>query len=209
MRIQATKRGLKIGPEFFPEEICLQVLPNWECPAEEVMLNGKGSYAIVNGIKGGIPAGYAMTLKGYAARMGEFLKAKEDLSKAKEEAAEFAAQPSLLRKAKVVAGQEGPSLMKFGNVWTRKWWLKQGEFIRGHTHFFDHLALLYRGSASVLVDNVQTTYIAPNEIIIRKDHEHSITALEDNTVWLCVFAVRDEAGEVDLFGESNDPMSTV
>jgi hypothetical protein len=209
MRIRATPAGLKLDDEWFPEAVCLQVLSTWQCPADEIVMNGTGSYAMTNGVKGDIPQEYALLLKHCAARFVEFIRAKTALADAKAEARDYAGQSSLIRHAKVVAGQDGPSLMKFGNVWTRKWWLKQGEFIRGHTHNFDHLALLYRGSASVLVEQVQTTYIAPNEIIIRKDHEHSITALEDNTMWLCVFAVRDEAGEVDVFGASNDPMATI
>ena len=37
---------------------------------------------------------------------------------------------------------------------------------------------------------------------------HKFTALEDNTVWYCVFALRDLDGEVtDIYGPEHNPLS--
>ena len=45
--------------------------------------------------------------------------------------------------------------------------------------------------------------------MIRKEHQHKITALEDGTVYYCVYALRNFEGEVieDTFGEQHDQES--
>ena len=54
-------------------------------------------------------------------------------------------------------------------------------------------------------------FTAPTFIIIRKEYEHRIEALEDDTIYYCVFALRNIDGEVveDIFGEEHDPMSAM
>ena len=85
----------------------------------------------------------------------------------------------------------------FGNIWVRAHhFAKAGDTHQGHTHTFDHVSFLTRGSVRVVVDGLTTDYAATNFIVIDKDKEHSIQALEDQTEWWCVFAVRDINGEV-------------
>jgi hypothetical protein len=98
----------------------------------------------------------------------------------------------------------------FGNIWVRQNTLnKVGHFVEGHTHHFDHVTLLISGKVSIEVDGYAAKeFTAPTFIVIRKEHEHKFTALEDNSVWYCVFALRDLNGEVmEIFGEDHDPLS--
>ena len=85
----------------------------------------------------------------------------------------------------------------FGNIWVRAHhFAKAGDIHRGHTHNFDHVSFLTKGSARVTVNDIITDYSAINFIVIDKGQTHSIQALEDQTEWWCVWAVRDTNGDV-------------
>lgn len=97
----------------------------------------------------------------------------------------------------------------FGNIWVKSHILEKagdsnGE---GHLHHFDHVTLVIKGSLKVEVDDGPSkTFVAPTFITIKKQTKHKITALEDNTVFYCVFAIRDINGEVgDIVDEDNTP----
>lgn len=95
-----------------------------------------------------------------------------------------------------------------GNIWVRQNYLeKAGDTIGGHIHYFDHVSLLAKGSVEVSIDGGEPhRFDAPTFIVIRKQHRHQITALEDDTSWYCVFAVRDIDGSVaDIVDPSNEP----
>lgn len=95
-----------------------------------------------------------------------------------------------------------------GNIWVRQNYLeKAGDSVGGHLHYFDHVSLLAKGSVEVLLDGENPrTFSAPTFIVIRKNHRHQITALEDDTSWYCVFAVRDIDGSVaDIVDPKNEP----
>lgn len=99
----------------------------------------------------------------------------------------------------------------FGNIWVRQHMFETvGESHPGHKHKFDHVTLLTQGKVSVEIEGYQPKeFEAPTFIIIRKEHNHKITALEDKTIYYCVFALRDLDGEVvdDVYGGRHDPMS--
>jgi hypothetical protein len=100
----------------------------------------------------------------------------------------------------------------FGNIWVRQNHLpKKGEHFPGHKHKFDHVSLLARGKILVEVEGFKPKeFTAPTFIIIKKDHSHKFTALEDNTLWYCVFALRDENGELtDVYSGDNSPYEGV
>lgn len=87
----------------------------------------------------------------------------------------------------------------FGNVWVRSHYLHKAGFTNGggHKHDFDHVTLLAVGSVLVEVEGFEPKqFDAPTFITIDKDHQHKFTALTDGVVYYCVFAVRDEGGEV-------------
>lgn len=101
----------------------------------------------------------------------------------------------------------------FGNIWVRQNLLeKTGTSTVGHKHKFDHVSLLTQGRVQVHVEGYEPReFSAPTFIVIRKEHNHTFTALADNTIWYCVFALRDLNGEPisDLFDPvRHDPMSS-
>ena len=101
----------------------------------------------------------------------------------------------------------------FGNIWVR-----QNELLKagdsnggGHKHKFDHVSLLTKGKVKVEIEGYPAKeFTAPTFIVIRKEHNHKFTALEDDTVWYCVFALRDLDGEPidELYGQEHDPKSS-
>ena len=96
----------------------------------------------------------------------------------------------------------------FGNIWVKQNVLEfAGEAFEGHEHKFDHVTLLVSGKVSVQIqDNLPKEFTAPTFIVIRKEHQHKITALEDKTIYYCVYALRDLDGNaMEIFGEQHDP----
>lgn len=101
----------------------------------------------------------------------------------------------------------------FGNIWVRQnHLLKDGDNGGGHEHNFDHVTLLCKGKVRVEVENnAPKEFTAPTFIVIRKEHKHKITALEDDTIYYCVFALRNIDGEIvdDIYGNQHDPISSL
>lgn len=101
----------------------------------------------------------------------------------------------------------------FGNIWVRENFLeKAGDTNQGgHKHKFDHVSLLSQGKVLVEIEGYPPKeFTAPTFIVIRKEYAHKFTALEDNTIWFCVFALRDLDGEPidELFDPyKHDPQS--
>ena len=99
----------------------------------------------------------------------------------------------------------------FGNIWVRQHILhKSGDASVGHTHKFDHVTLLVKGSVEVSIEGYPPKqFQAPTFIVIRKEHQHTLTALEDECLYYCVFALRNLDGEVveDIYTEKHDPLS--
>jgi hypothetical protein len=96
----------------------------------------------------------------------------------------------------------------FGNIWVRQNYLEKiGDIHPGHKHNFDHISLLASGKVEVTVNGHEPkVFKAPTFIVIKKEHYHTFKALEDNTLWYCVFALRDINGDVtDIYSEDNSP----
>lgn len=96
----------------------------------------------------------------------------------------------------------------FGNIWVRQNILtKMGDYHPGHKHYFDHVSLLASGKVRVTVEGYPSKdFTAPTFIIIKKDHNHKFEALTDGVLWYCVFALRDENGELtDFYSGDNSP----
>jgi hypothetical protein len=100
----------------------------------------------------------------------------------------------------------------FGNVWVRQNILEKiGDTNGGgHKHKFDHVTLLTQGRVQVEIEgHPPKEFVAPTFIVIRKQHSHTFTALEDDTVYFCIFALRDLDGEPidELFDPAqHDPL---
>ena len=99
----------------------------------------------------------------------------------------------------------------FGNIWVKQNVFElAGEAHDGHEHKFDHVTLLAKGSLRMQVEgNEPKDFIAPTFIVIAKDKKHQVTSLEDDTIYYCVFALRNLDGEVveDIYGEQHNPLS--
>lgn len=95
-----------------------------------------------------------------------------------------------------------------GNVWVRQNYMqKAGDVVGGHMHHHDHVSLLTNGSVEITIDdNPPKRFSSPTFIVIKKEHRHRIVALEDNTVFYCVFAVRDVDGNLtDIYEDAHLP----
>lgn len=110
--------------------------------------------------------------------------------------------------------QAADALCYFGDVFTRVHGPHPaGHVHAGHEHQSDHQTLLVCGSIAVVARKPQPdgsleemgrkVFNAPCPIVIRADTWHEITALEDGTVWICAFAVRD-MGEA-MYSDRSDP----
>lgn len=99
----------------------------------------------------------------------------------------------------------------FGNIWVRQNVIKKtNDTLGGHKHNFDHVTLLVNGEVKIEIDGHEPkTFVAPTFIVIRKDYEHKITALTDDVLYYCVFALRNLDGEVieNMYEEKHDPLS--
>lgn len=80
--------------------------------------------------------------------------------------------------------------------------LKAGTSYKGHYHNCDHTTLVSSGKVKVEFGAVpeagleaeEKEYTAPALFITRAYRRHRITALEDNTVFSCIHAIRDDDG---------------
>ena len=89
-----------------------------------------------------------------------------------------------------------------GNVFIRPNVLeKAGDRVNGHTHNFDHTTIFFRGRFHVratLPDGrvIERDFEAPDHCLIRADVTHEITALEDGSVFWCVYSHREPQGRI-------------
>lgn len=76
-----------------------------------------------------------------------------------------------------------------GNVFFRKHDLNKGQSHQGHKHIIDHATLIISGSVNIEIENKSIGIYKTGDIIeIDKDKWHKLTALEDNTVYYCIFS---------------------
>jgi len=94
-------------------------------------------------------------------------------------------------------------IMAVSNVYSRMMhFAKAGDIELGHYHTYDHGTLLGAGSLKLEILNDDGTtkeekvYHAPQMILIKKEFKHRLTALEDDTVAVCIHALRDVEGEL-------------
>ena len=85
-------------------------------------------------------------------------------------------------------------MLMVSNVFFRTMTFKKAGDSSGkmHKHVYDHVNLLAQGSIELEVNGEKTVYTAPSYIFIDRDHFHKMTALEDNTVSICIHAIRDD-----------------
>lgn len=77
-----------------------------------------------------------------------------------------------------------------------------GDTHNGHAHTFDHITLLATGKVLMKHNNGEQEFTAPHLIITPKGIVHQFTALEPNTVFCCIHAIRD-GDDVDDIASPN------
>lgn len=91
----------------------------------------------------------------------------------------------------------------FGNVWIRMQMYKRAhERHEGHKHLHDHISLLVSGGLRVEVEGKESFEVhagsadKPTFFEVPAEHSHTLIPLKDNTVAYCIFAIRDEDGNL-------------
>lgn len=83
--------------------------------------------------------------------------------------------------------------------------LNVGDTHNGHAHKFDHITLLASGKVLMKHDNGEQEFTAPHLIVTPKGVTHQFTALEPNTVFCCIHAIRDGDGVDDVASPNITP----
>jgi hypothetical protein len=92
-----------------------------------------------------------------------------------------------------------------GLFWRVHRFAKAGDVHAGHKHLIDHATLVSQGTVLCEIYGQEPReYRAPAVIEIDKDLFHRFTALEDDTVYFCVFATQhvSAAGTVDHLSQA-------
>lgn len=85
------------------------------------------------------------------------------------------------------------------------YFMASGDTHEGHSHAFDHITLLAYGSVKMVHDKGEAEYKAPHLIVTPKGVTHQFTALEPNTVFCCIHAIRDGDGVDDVASQDITP----
>ena len=108
------------------------------------------------------------------------------------------------------------NIIELGNIAFRTGGpMAKGDIVQGHLHNYDHVTMVSHGSMlievmsgpamdgvtqSVIKSTVKSAKEARNFVLILAGVAHRFTALEDGTVYQCVYAHRDEEGNaVDFY----------
>lgn len=86
----------------------------------------------------------------------------------------------------------------YGNVFVRMHLLtKAGDKGESHKHEFDHITFVTRGKVRVVVKDGGDFVVSEGGFFpVPRDQEHQVEALEDDSRIWCVFALRDDQGQV-------------
>jgi hypothetical protein len=111
-----------------------------------------------------------------------------------------------MRTPEEMANMPAVQISCVSNLFSKMMHFQQaGNIEYGHCHIFDHLTLLAAGSLRVTIGGASTDYKAPHMIYIRKDVQHQLEALEDNTVAFCIHALRKGEGVGDIIDPDSIP----
>lgn len=70
--------------------------------------------------------------------------------------------------------------------------LNVGDTHQGHSHSFNHITLLSSGAVKMIHDKGEVDFKAPHLIVTPKNIKHQFMALEPNTVFCCIHAIREK-----------------
>lgn len=74
-----------------------------------------------------------------------------------------------------------------GGVYAKETFIPADKWLVQHTHKFDHLSVLAKGSVELIVDGDSTVMHAPACITVKAGKHHGIRSLTD-VVWYCIHA---------------------
>lgn len=74
-----------------------------------------------------------------------------------------------------------------GGLYCKETHIPAGVKLTQHIHSFDHLSVLAKGTAMVIVDGVSTEHSAPAFLTIHAGKAHEVTAITP-VVWGCLHA---------------------
>lgn len=77
-----------------------------------------------------------------------------------------------------------------GGAYAKEVVIPKGTWLQQHSHPYDHLSILAKGSVTVEAGGVKSWHTGPECMVIKAGIKHSVTALTD-AVWFCVHATED------------------
>jgi quercetin dioxygenase-like cupin family protein len=86
-----------------------------------------------------------------------------------------------------------------GGTYLKEMKIRDGACVQQHRHEFDHQSYLVSGCVIVEVDGEQETYYAPRAIPIPAHKQHSVTPVNGDAVWLCIW--RTDVTDIDSVDE--------
>lgn len=91
--------------------------------------------------------------------------------------------------------------LALGNIFVRQSPkpLRIGEVVCGHAHNFDHVTFINRGAFRITRGQETVTVSALDEnpyILIKAGQRHELVALEDDSMYYCVYSHRTPEGDV-------------
>jgi len=88
-------------------------------------------------------------------------------------------------------------IIAISNVYIKTMKFKhKGDTMEGHKHTYDHATFLSKGSILIKNEKMAKVFEAPISIFIDKNMKHEIIALEDDTVALCIHAIREVDSDI-------------
>ena len=69
----------------------------------------------------------------------------------------------------------------------RQFCYDKGDGYIGHRHSIDYPTIVVAGEVEITMGTDTKRVVAPGHFIARKEIDHTIKALRDGTIWLCVF----------------------
>jgi hypothetical protein len=74
-----------------------------------------------------------------------------------------------------------------GGVYAKEAVIPAGSWLMQHTHKFDHLSILAKGSIELIVDGSSSIVHAPTCLTISAGKHHGVKSLTD-VIWYCIHA---------------------
>jgi quercetin dioxygenase-like cupin family protein len=103
-----------------------------------------------------------------------------------------------------------PSITFVSNLFIKQMvFRKTGDKEYGHSHCYDHVTLLSKGSLQIEALGKTTDFKAPIHIYIKAGVVHELTALEDDTLAHCIHALRESDGSGDIIDPASIPDGVV